>query len=129
MPTVWVRYIVNDLGAALAFYTQQLGFSIDQHPGPGFAAISRGELQLLLTNPSGSGGAARPTSDGRRPEAGGWNRIQLRTRTLEADVERLRTAGVHMRNAIVDGNGGRQILIEDPSGNPIELFEPRQQTR
>ena len=125
MPSAWVRYFVDDVDAAIAFYTVSLGFRLDMHPGPGFAAVSRGELQLLLSTPTGGGGAAQPMPEGRTPEPGGWNRIQLRTESLDADVEALRRAGVRFRGEIVQGNGGRQILIEDPAGNPIELLEPR----
>lgn len=122
MATVRVRYIVNDVGAALGFYTGLLGFSLDMHPAPGFAALSRGDLQLLLNQP-GAGGAGQAMPDGQRPVPGGWNRIQLEVDTLDSLVDALRTQGVTLRNEIVQGNGGRQILVEDPSGNPIELFE------
>jgi catechol 2,3-dioxygenase-like lactoylglutathione lyase family enzyme len=123
MPTVWVRYIVDDVDAAIAFYSGQLGFKVDLHPGPGFAALSRGDLQLLMNTPSGGGGASQAMPDGRKPQPGGWNRIQLRVDDLAHEVERLRRAGVHFRNDIVNGNGGKQILLDDPSGNAIELFE------
>jgi catechol 2,3-dioxygenase-like lactoylglutathione lyase family enzyme len=119
-----VRYIVTDVDAALAFYTQQLGFQIDMHPGPGFAMLSRGNLQLLLNKPSGGGGASQAMPDGQLPAPGGWNRIQLPVDNLVAIVEELKAAGVQFRNEIVQGNGGQQILVEDPSGNPIELFQP-----
>jgi catechol 2,3-dioxygenase-like lactoylglutathione lyase family enzyme len=124
MPTVWFRCFVSDLDAAVEFYTRHLGFAVDMRPGPGFAALSRDALQLLLNTPDGSGGAAQAMPDGRRPEPGGWNRIQLRTATFDADVEALRRAGVRFRGDVIQGNGGRQVLIEDPSGNPVELFEP-----
>lgn len=124
MPTVWVRYIVNDVDAAVAFYSGRLGFIVDARPGPGFAALSQGDLQLLLSAPSGRGGAAQPASDGRTPEPGGWNRLQLRVTDLAKRVQELRAAGVQFRSEIVTGNGGQQILVDDPSGNPIELFEP-----
>jgi catechol 2,3-dioxygenase-like lactoylglutathione lyase family enzyme len=123
MPTVWVRYIVDDVDAAIAFYSGQLGFKVDLHPGPGFAALSRGDLQLLMNTPTGGGGASQAMPDGRKPQPGGWNRIQLRVDDLAHEVERLRRAGVHFRNDIVNGNGGKQILLDDPSGNAIELFE------
>ena len=124
MATVSVRYIVDSVDAAIAFYTQHLGFSVDAHPAPGFAILSRGDLRLLLNAPSGPGGAAQPMPDGRKPEPGGWNRIQLQVDDLEGLVETLRNAGAHLRNDIVSGFGGKQILLDDPAGNPIELFEP-----
>jgi len=126
MATVSVRYIVDDVDAAIAFYTQHLGFSVVLHPGPGFANLARGDLRLLLNTPTGSGGAAQAMPDGRKPESGGWNRIQLHVADLVNEVEALRKAGVHFRNDIVVGNGGKQILLDDPAGNPIELFEPRE---
>ena len=124
MAAVSVRYIVSDVDAAIAFYTQHLGFSVDMHPAPTFAAISRGDLRLMLSQPSGPGGGAQAMPDGRRPEPGGWNRIQLQVDDLAATVDSLRSAGVHFRNDIVTGVGAKQILLDDPSGNPIELFEP-----
>jgi catechol 2,3-dioxygenase-like lactoylglutathione lyase family enzyme len=124
MSTVRVRYIVDDVDAAIGFYTGQLGFNVDMHPGPGFAALSRGDLQLLINRPGGGGGAGQSMPDGRQPAPGGWNRIQLGVEDLEATVAALRKAGSRFRNEIVTGNGGKQILIEDPAGNPIELFEP-----
>ena len=120
---VKVRYIVNDVDAAISFYTDRLGFKVDMHPAPGFAAISRGELSLLLNKP-GAGGAGQAMPDGRVPAPGGWNRIQIEVGDLAATVERLRAAGCRFRNEIVTGMGGLQILLEDPSGNPIELSEP-----
>jgi catechol 2,3-dioxygenase-like lactoylglutathione lyase family enzyme len=124
MDTVNVRYIVDDVDAAIAFYTQLLGFSVVLHPAPGFASLARGNLRLMLNIPSGTGGAAQPMPDGRKPEPGGWNRIQLQVSDLAAEVETLRNAGARFRNDIVVGNGGKQILLDDPAGNPIELFEP-----
>ena len=124
MTTVNVRYIVRDVEVALAFYKEHLGFQVEMHPGPGFARLSRGDLHLLLNAASGSGGAAQAMPDGRRPEPGGWNRIQIEVHDLAALVETLRAGGAHFRNNIVSGNGGKQILLDDPSGNPIELFEP-----
>ena len=124
MATVSVRYIVDSVDAAIAFYTQHLGFSVDAHPAPAFAILSRDDLRLLLNAPSGPGGAAQPMPDGRKPEPGGWNRIQLQVDDLEDIVETLRNAGEHFRNDIVSGFGGKQILLDDPAGNPIELFEP-----
>ena len=119
-----VRYIVDDVDAAVAFYKGQLGFEVQARPGPGFAIVSRGSLRLLLNTPSGPGGAAQAMPDGRVPEPGGWNRIQLEVDDLAAVVEELREAGASFRNDIVTGRGGKQILLDDPSGNPIELFEP-----
>ncbi|HTI53004.1 MAG TPA: VOC family protein [Verrucomicrobiae bacterium] len=127
MMAVNVRYIVDDLDAAIAFYSGSLGFRVERHPGPGFAMLSRGELRLLLNSATGSGGAAQAMPDGRRPEPGGWNRIQLEVDDLAREVQALRRGGARFRNDIVVGNGGRQILVEDPAGNPIELFEPRRE--
>ena len=121
--TVRVRYIVSDVDAALPFYTELLGFQIDMHPAPGFAMLSRGNLQLMLNRP-GAGGAGQAMPDGQSPAPGGWNRIQLEVEDLADTVEQLKRAGARFRNQIVNGNGGQQILIEDPSGNPIELFQP-----
>ena len=121
--TVRVRYIVSDVDAALPFYTELLGFQIDMHPAPGFAMLSRGNLQLLLNRP-GAGGAGQAMPDGQSPAPGGWNRIQLEVEDLADTVEQLKRAGARFRNQILNGNGGQQILIEDPSGNPIELFQP-----
>ena len=120
---VSVRYIVNDVDAAIAFYTEALGFKVDMHPAPGFAALSRGELRMLLNKP-GAGGAGQAMPDGKTPAPGGWNRVQIEMPDLAATVEKLKARGVPFRNQIVEGNGGKQILAEDPSGNPIELFEP-----
>jgi catechol 2,3-dioxygenase-like lactoylglutathione lyase family enzyme len=121
--TVHVRYMVDDVEAAVAFYTTQLGFSLLSSFYPAFADVERGNLRLLLSGPTSSAG--RPMPDGRRPEPGGWNRIHLLVDDLGAEVERLRAAGLTFRNEIVKGPGGRQILLEDPSGNPVELFQPR----
>ena len=123
MSPVSVRYIVDDVDTAVSFYTTQLGFTLDMHPGPGFAAISYGDLRLLLSAPTGPGGAAQTMPDGRRPEPGGWNRIQVEVDDLDATVTKLRADGAGFRNDIVDGRGGRQILLDDPAGNPIELFQ------
>ena len=122
MATVSVRYIVHDVDATIAFYTERLGFGVEFKPAPGFAVLSRGDLRLLLNEP-GAGGAGQPMPDGRKPEPGGWNRIQLEVDDLANEVEALRDARAHFRNEIVGGRGGKQILLEDPSGNPIELFE------
>lgn len=121
--TVQVRYIVDDVDAAIAFYTGHLGFAVEMHPAPGFALLSRGPLRLALSAPGGRGGGGQPMPDGRQPEPGGWNRISLPAADLEADVAALRAAGASFRNDIVTGVGGKQILVEDPAGNPIELFE------
>ena len=124
MATVSVRYIVNDVDSAIAFYTRLLGFEVARRPAPAFAILSRGDLRLLLNAASGPGGAARPMPDGRKPEPGGWNRIQLEVDDLASEVVTLRNAGAHFRNETVTGFGGKQILVDDPAGNPIELFEP-----
>jgi catechol 2,3-dioxygenase-like lactoylglutathione lyase family enzyme len=119
-----VRYIVDDVEQAIAFYTRHLGFSVSAQSGPDFALLARENLQLVLSPPRGPGGGSQPMPDGRRPEPGGWNRIIVRTGDLEGEIGRLKTAGVQFRNEVVAGPGGRQILIEDPSGNLVELFEP-----
>jgi catechol 2,3-dioxygenase-like lactoylglutathione lyase family enzyme len=124
MPTVNVRYIVDDVDAAIAFYGERLGFDVDLHPAPGFAILSRGDLRLMVNATGGGGGAAEPMPDGRVPEPGGWNRIQLEVEDLDGEVDALREAGAEFRNEIVTGRGGKQILLEDPSGNPVELFQP-----
>jgi catechol 2,3-dioxygenase-like lactoylglutathione lyase family enzyme len=123
MSKVNVRYIVNDVDAAIAFYADMLGFKVEMHPAPGFASLSRGHLQLLLNRP-GAGGAGKAMPDDRRPSPGGWNRIQIEVENIESIVEKLRGAGARFRNEIVTGNGGKQILVEDPSGNAVELFQP-----
>jgi catechol 2,3-dioxygenase-like lactoylglutathione lyase family enzyme len=125
MTTVNVRYMVGDVEAAVAFYTTYLGFTLISKTAAAFADVARGDLRLLLSGPSSSAG--RPMPDGRRPAPGGWNRIHLIVEDLSTEVERLRAAGVHFRNDIVTGPGGSQILLDDPSGNPIELFQPRRQ--
>lgn len=123
MNSVSIRYIVNDVDQAVEFYKTNLGFDVLMHPAPGFAALQRGALRLLLNAP-GAGGAGQEMPDGRRPEAGGWNRIQIEVDDLAATVEQLKMQGATFRNDVVSGKGGMQILLEDPSGNPIELFEP-----
>lgn len=117
-----VRYIVHDVDAAIAFYTANLGFDVVMHPAPAFAMLARDDLRLLLSAPSGQGGGGQILSGDRRPEPGGWNRFQLPVTDLEAEVERLQAAGVTFRSEIIRGTGGDQVLIEDPSGNPVELF-------
>ncbi len=127
MATVSVRYIVNDVDAAITFYCEHLGFDEEMHPAPTFAMLSRGDLRLVLSAPSGAGGGGGAMPDGTMPAPGGWNRFQLESSDLAAEVEVLHKAGVHFRNEIVTGVGGKQILLEDPSGNPVELFEPSRQ--
>jgi len=123
MATVNVRYIVNDVDAAIAFYCDHLDFQEVMHPAPTFAMLARGDLRLLLSAPSTQGGGGQSMPDGTKPEPGGWNRISLEVSGLESIVEKLRQQGIHFRNDIVVGVGGNQILLEDPSGNPVELFE------
>ena len=123
MAIVNVRYIVDDVAGSVDFYTRHFGFAVDSNAAPAFAAITRGDLRLLLSGETSSAG--RPMPDGRRPEPGGWARIQLLVTDLTAEVERLRGAGLQFRNDIVKGPGGAQILVDDPSGNAIELFQPR----
>jgi catechol 2,3-dioxygenase-like lactoylglutathione lyase family enzyme len=125
MTTVNVRYMVDDVEAAVTFYTMRFGFTLLTKTLPAFADVARGDLRLLLSGPTSSAG--RPMPDGRRPAPGGWNRIHLIVEDLASEVNRLRSAGVHFRNDIVTGPGGSQILLDDPAGNPIELFQPRGQ--
>jgi catechol 2,3-dioxygenase-like lactoylglutathione lyase family enzyme len=124
MATVSVRYIVHDVDAAIEFYCQRLGFHEDMHPAPTFAMLSRGDLRLVLSAAGGGPGGGQAMPDGRLPEPGGWNRFSLEVANLAAVVAELRTHGASFRNDIVIGVGGKQILLEDTSGNPIELFEP-----
>ena len=124
MDTVRVRYMVNELDPAVAFYTKQLGFQVKREARPNFAMLSRGNLELVLSTPFGPGGAAKPMSDGRKAEPGGWNRIIITVDDLPAEIARLRKAQVHFRNDIASGPGGSEILLDDPSGNPVELFQP-----
>src|SRR5215510_11276657 len=124
MPTVSVRYIVNDVDEAITFYTEHLGFREDMHPAPTFAMLSRGDLRLVLSAPGGGPGGGQAMPDGTLPSPGGWNRFQLEVDDLAAMVEELRGQGARFRNDLVTGVGGKQILVEDPSGNPVELFEP-----
>ncbi|MBN9492733.1 VOC family protein [bacterium] len=124
MATVSVRYIVNDVDAAIGFYCGQLGFREVMHPAPTFAMLSHGELRLVLSAPGGGPGGGGAMPDGTLPTPGGWNRFQLEVEDIEATVTALRSAGAHFRNDIVTGVGGKQVLVEDPSGNPVELFEP-----
>ena len=121
--TVNVRYMVDDVQAAVDFYTSHLGFSLLSSAAPAFADVIRGNLRLLLSGPTSSAG--RPMPDGRQPGPGGWNRIHLLVEDIQVEVERLRLAGLTFRNDVVKGPGGSQILLDDPAGNPIELFQPR----
>ena len=118
------RYLVGDLDAAIAFYTGNLGFTLEQQMGPAFAIVSRGDLSLWLSGPQSS--AARPMPDGRQPQPGGWNRFVVEVDDLESKVAELKEAGLSFRNEIVSGPGGKQIVLEDGDGNPVELFEARQ---
>jgi catechol 2,3-dioxygenase-like lactoylglutathione lyase family enzyme len=120
--TVNVRYMVDDVQAAVDFYTSHFGFTLQSNHAPAFADVVRGNLRLLLSGPTSSAGRRMP--DGRQPGPGGWNRIHLIVDDIEAEVARLRSAGLSFRNEIVSGPGGKQILVDDPSGNPIELFQP-----
>ena len=119
-----VRYIVDDVDAAIAFYCQHLGFREVMHPAPAFAMLVRDDLRLTLSAPGGGPGGGQAMPDGTLPEPGGWNRFSLEVSDLEEVVERLRGEGVHFRNEIVTGVGGKQVLVDDPAGNPVELFEP-----
>jgi len=124
MSTVSVRYIVYDVDAAIGFYTRHLGFSVQMHPNDMFAMLSRGDLRLVLSVPGGGPGGGQAMPDGTRPEPGGWNRFSVEVPDLPATVAELRRDGVRFRNDVVTGVGGKQIIAEDPSGNPVELFEP-----
>jgi catechol 2,3-dioxygenase-like lactoylglutathione lyase family enzyme len=124
MSTVSVRYIVDDVDAAIEFYCRMLGFQEVMRPAPAFAMLSRGDLRLVLSAPGGGPGGGQAMPDGTVPAPGGWNRFQLEVDDLEETVQRLRDAGAHFRNEIVTGVGGKQVLVEDPAGNPVELFEP-----
>jgi catechol 2,3-dioxygenase-like lactoylglutathione lyase family enzyme len=127
MSTVSVRYIVDDVGEALAFYCNHLAFEEQMHPDPAFAMLTRGDLRLVLVSPVGSdhrGGGSRPMPDGTKQQPGGWNRIMIEVTDLDETVEVLRNGAVRFRNEIVSGVGGKQIIVDDPSGNPVELFEP-----
>jgi catechol 2,3-dioxygenase-like lactoylglutathione lyase family enzyme len=119
-----VRYIVRDVDEAIGFYRDRLGFEVVIHPAPPFAILARGELRLLLSQPNPGGGGGQTLADGRVPEPGGWNRFSLEVGDLEAEVSRLREAGVTFRSEIMHGIGGDQALVDDPSGNPVELFQP-----
>jgi len=123
MPNIGVRYMIDDVPAAVKFYTTHLGFTVDQDASPAFASVSRDGVRLLLSGKESSGRRAMP--DGRQPVPGGWNRIHIQVDDLAAEVKRLRAAGLKFRNDIISGPGGSQILLDDPSGNPVELFQPK----
>jgi catechol 2,3-dioxygenase-like lactoylglutathione lyase family enzyme len=124
MATVSVRYIVDDVDAAIAFYRDHLGFEEVMHPAPAFAMMSRGDLRLVLSRPGGGPGGGQAMPDGTLPRPGGWNRFSIEVGDLEGTAARLRDAGVRFRTGVITGVGGNQALIEDPSGNPVELFQP-----
>jgi catechol 2,3-dioxygenase-like lactoylglutathione lyase family enzyme len=124
MSQVSVRYIVDDVDDAVPFYTGLLDFKVDMHPGPGFASLSRGDLRLLLNKPGGGGGAGQSMPSGTAPAPGGWLRFQLEVPDIETTVAKLKASGARFRSDVITGQGGKQILVEDPSGNPIELFQP-----
>ena len=123
MSTVSIRYMIDDVPAAVKFYTSHLGFVVELDASPAFASVTRDGVRLLLSGKTSSGRRALP--DGREPVPGGWNRMQLQVDDLEAEVKRLRAEGLKFRNEIVKGPGGSQILVDDPSGNPVELFQPQ----
>jgi catechol 2,3-dioxygenase-like lactoylglutathione lyase family enzyme len=125
MAAVTVRYIVDDVDAAIDFYKGLLGFEVVMHPAPPFAMLARGDLRLLLSAPSGQGGGGQILADGSTPTPGGWNRFQIEVQDVDAEVERLAAAGATFRSEILRGIGGDQALLEDPSGNAIELFQPK----
>jgi catechol 2,3-dioxygenase-like lactoylglutathione lyase family enzyme len=124
MSTARVRYMVNELDPAVAFYTRYLGFRIERQVRPNFAILSRGPLELVLSTPYGPGGAAKPMLDGRRAEPGGWNRIIIEVADIRSEAARLRERRVHFRSDILTGPGGSEVVIDDPSGNAVELFQP-----
>ena len=128
MSAISVRYIVNDVDLAIDFYRDQLGFEVVMHPAPTFAMLDRGDLRLLLSAPSQQGGGGQALPGGRTPEPGGWNRFQLLVSDLQAEVERLKATGAQFRSEAIKGVGGDQAIVEDPAGNPIELFQPHEQS-
>ncbi|AXY74155.1 VOC family protein [Paraflavitalea soli] len=123
---VAIRYIVHDVDASVAFYTGMLGFEVKMHVKPGFASLQLGDLQLFINQP-GAGGAGQPMPDGTMPAPGGWNRSQIQVEDIESTIEKLKKAGAKFRNNLLTGVGGKQVLLEDPSGNLIELFQPGSQ--
>jgi len=124
MAKVQVRYIVNNVDEAIQFYTKHLGFKLEMHPAPPFAMLSRNDLRLVLSAPNPAAGGGQPLPGGIQQTPGGWNRFAIEVDNIAAVVEALQNAGVHFRNNIVSGVGGKQIIVDDPSGNPVELFEP-----
>jgi catechol 2,3-dioxygenase-like lactoylglutathione lyase family enzyme len=124
MPTISIRYIVNDVDDAIRFYVDHLGFREVMHPAPTFAMLNRDELRLVLSKPGGGSGGGAAMPDGTVPTPGGWNRFTLEVDDIDALLTTLTRSGVHARSAVIDGVGGRQVIIDDPSGNPIELFQP-----
>jgi catechol 2,3-dioxygenase-like lactoylglutathione lyase family enzyme len=124
MAKVQVRYIVNNVDEAIEFYTKHLGFKLEMHPAPPFAMLSRNNLRLVLSAPNPAAGGGQSMPDGTEQMPGGWNRFSIEVANLSAVVETLQKTGVHFRNNIVSGVGGKQIIVDDPSGNPVELFEP-----
>ena len=124
MAKVQIRYIVNDVDKAIIFYTEQLNFKLEMHPAPSFAMLSRDDLRLVLSSPNPSSGGGQPMPDGTQQTPGGWNRFAIEVTDISNIVKELRKAGAHFRNDIVTGVGGKQIIVDDPSGNPVELFEP-----
>jgi len=124
MPSVTVRYIVDDVDDAIRFYVDHLGFSEVMHPAPTFAMLTRGDLRLALSKPGGGPGGGSSLPDGTLPAPGGWNRFAIEVDDVEQLLTRVSAAGVHARSGVIDGVGGRQVIIDDPSGNPVELFQP-----
>ena len=126
MPTVSIRYMIDDVPVAIKFYTTHLGFEVEQDVSPAFASVTRDGVRLLLSGKTSSGRRSMP--DGREPVPGGWNRIHIQVEDLGAEVKRLRDAGLKFRNDIITGPGGSQIILDDPSGNPVELFQPKKKS-
>jgi catechol 2,3-dioxygenase-like lactoylglutathione lyase family enzyme len=124
MPAVRMRYMVNDIDASVSFYTKLLGFHVKQGPNPNFAIVSRDGVDLVLSTPFGPGGAAKPMLNGEKAKPGGWNRIIINVTDLQAEVDKLRKAKLQFRSDILNGPGGAEIVLDDPSGNPVELFQP-----